>query len=48
MKSKKKMLGVLFKVDFENASNNMNWDLCNSMMVKKVFHIKRMILSLVK
>jgi hypothetical protein len=41
MKSKKKMSRVLFKVDFENASNNMNWYfLCNSIIVKKVFHIK--------
>jgi hypothetical protein len=37
---KKKMSGVLFKVDFEKAYDNVNWDFLYNIMVKKGFSHK--------
>jgi hypothetical protein len=37
---KKKMSGVLFKVDFEKAYDNVNWAFLYNIMVKKGFSHK--------
>jgi hypothetical protein len=38
----KKKTGVLFKVDFEKAYDNVNWALLYNVMVKKGFHTRLM------
>jgi hypothetical protein len=40
MKLKRKMHGVLFKVDFEKAYDNVNWAFLYNIMVKKGFSHK--------
>jgi hypothetical protein len=40
---KKKMSGVLFKVDFKKAYDNVNWAFLYNVMLKKVSHINGMI-----
>jgi hypothetical protein len=43
----KKMSGVLFKVDFEKACDNVNWAFLYNVLLKKAFHINGMIWCLV-
>jgi hypothetical protein len=44
---KKKLYGVLFKVDFEKAYDNVNWAFYITFYLRKAFHISGMIWCLV-